>query len=105
MFCGGVLITLADLGYRTGVVDLTRGELASHGTPEERAREAEAASKVLGLALRENLGLPDGFLDPGPRTRRSFRSRSRRSAGIVPSSCSFPGSRSAIPTTWRRASC
>jgi bacillithiol biosynthesis deacetylase BshB1 len=66
LFCGGVLIRLADLGYRTGVIDLTRGELATNGTPAERAREAEAAARVLGLAVRENLGLPDGFLDPAP---------------------------------------
>jgi bacillithiol biosynthesis deacetylase BshB1 len=66
IFSGGVLITLADLGYRTGIVDLTRGELASRGTPEGRALEAEEASTVLGLALRENLGLPDGFLDASP---------------------------------------
>jgi bacillithiol biosynthesis deacetylase BshB1 len=66
LFCGGVVITLADLGYRTGIVDLTRGELASQGTPGERASEAGAAAKVLGLALRENLGLPDGFIDPAP---------------------------------------
>ncbi len=64
LFCGGVLIRLADLGYRTGVVDLTRGERASNGTPEERAREAEAASRVLGLSFRENLELPDAFIDP-----------------------------------------
>jgi bacillithiol biosynthesis deacetylase BshB1 len=66
LFCGGTVIRLSDLGYRTGVVDLTRGELATHGTPEIRAREAEAAAAVMGLALRENLGLPDGFLDPSP---------------------------------------
>jgi len=66
LFCGGVLVTLADLGYRTGIVDLTRGELATQGTPEGRALEAAEAAKVLGLALRENLGLPDGFLDASP---------------------------------------
>lgn len=66
IFCGGILITLADLGYRTGIVDLTHGELASRGTPEGRALEAEEASKVLGLAVRENLGLPDGFLAASP---------------------------------------
>ncbi|HEX6853590.1 MAG TPA: bacillithiol biosynthesis deacetylase BshB1 [Candidatus Polarisedimenticolaceae bacterium] len=64
LFCGGTMIRLAGLGYRTGVVDLTRGELATNGSPAERAREAEAAAAVMGLALRENLGLPDGFLDP-----------------------------------------
>ena len=66
LFCGGIMVTLADRGYRTGIVDLTRGELASQGTVDERAREAEAAAKVLGLAVRENLGLPDGFIDPSP---------------------------------------
>lgn len=62
--CGATLAKLAARGYRVGVVDLTRGELASNGTPETRAREAAAASEALGLAHRENLGLPDGFLDP-----------------------------------------
>jgi bacillithiol biosynthesis deacetylase BshB1 len=66
LFCGGVMITLADLGYRTGVIDLTRGELSSQGDVDERAREADAAAQVLGLAVRENLGLPDGFIDPAP---------------------------------------
>jgi bacillithiol biosynthesis deacetylase BshB1 len=66
IFCGGVLITLADLGYRTGIVDLSRGELSSQGSVDERAREAEAAAKVMGLAVRENLGLPDGSIDPSP---------------------------------------
>ena len=66
IFCGGVMITLADRGYRTGIVDLSRGELASQGTVDERAREAEAAAVILGVAVRENLGLPDGFIDPSP---------------------------------------
>lgn len=64
LFCGGTLLRLAELGHTTGVVDLSRGELATHGTPEERAAEAEAAARVLGLQFRENLGLPDGFLFP-----------------------------------------
>jgi bacillithiol biosynthesis deacetylase BshB1 len=66
LFCGGALITLADFGYTTGIVDLTRGELSSQGDVVERAREAEAATRVLGLAVRENLGLPDGYIDPAP---------------------------------------
>lgn len=66
IFCGGVMIRLAQLGYRTAVIDLTRGELASRGTVAERTREAAAAAEVLGLAFRENLELPDGFLDPSP---------------------------------------
>ena len=63
LFCGGTLIRMADLGHRVGVVDLTRGEKASHGTPEERERECVAASRVLGLSHRENLRLPDAGLD------------------------------------------
>ena len=68
IFCGGVMITMAELGYRTGIVDLTRGELGSRGDAPGRRQEAEAAAHVLGLALRENLGLPDGFIDPSPRS-------------------------------------
>ena len=52
----------AALGYRVGLCDLTRGELGSNGTPEERAAEGEAAAAVLGAAWRLNLGLPDGAL-------------------------------------------
>ncbi|MBP7147918.1 MAG: bacillithiol biosynthesis deacetylase BshB1 [Acidobacteria bacterium] len=67
LFCGGTVIRAADLGHGTGILDLTRGERASHGTPEERAREAEAAAGVLGVRFRENLGLPDTALDPASR--------------------------------------
>ncbi|HEY6867330.1 MAG TPA: bacillithiol biosynthesis deacetylase BshB1 [Candidatus Eisenbacteria bacterium] len=64
---GGLAALLASHGHRVGIVDLTRGELGSRGTPEERAREAELAARELGVALRENLGLPDLGLD---RARR-----------------------------------
>jgi bacillithiol biosynthesis deacetylase BshB1 len=63
--CGGLLAASAARGYRTGIVDLTRGELGSSGTPELRASEAARAAEILGLAVRENLGLPDGWIDPG----------------------------------------
>lgn len=66
LFCGGIVIGVADRGHRVGIVDLTRGEKASNGTPEQRAREAEAASAVLGAAFRENLALPDTELAPVP---------------------------------------
>lgn len=65
IFCGGTLLRLAQLGYSTAVVDLTRGEAASRGTPEEREREAWAASKILGLRFRENLGFPDTGIESG----------------------------------------
>jgi bacillithiol biosynthesis deacetylase BshB1 len=57
---GGTMCVLARDGYRTGIVDFTRGELGSRGTPEGRMEEAAAASDLLGLAARDNLGLPDG---------------------------------------------
>jgi N-acetylglucosamine malate deacetylase 1 len=78
--CGGLLAGAAARGQRTGIVDLTRGELGSRGTPEIRAREAAQAADILGVSVRENLGLPDGFVnphaghdedDPGTRAARS----------------------------------
>ena len=61
--CGGTLIKSARLGYRTGILDLTEGEMGSRGTREIRRREAAAAARVLGVAHRENLGLPDAHLE------------------------------------------
>jgi bacillithiol biosynthesis deacetylase BshB1 len=58
--CAGTMILMRQEGCRTGVVDLTRGELGTNGTPRTRAREAAAAAKIMGLAVRENLGIPDG---------------------------------------------
>ncbi len=60
--CGGLLLVTAQKGRRTAVVDLTRGETGSLGTPEIREQEAAAAAKVLRLTRRINLGLPDGRL-------------------------------------------
>lgn len=61
--CGGLLAKLAARGRRVAICDLTRGEMASNGTPEIRAREAAEAARQLGLAERLQLGLPDGGLD------------------------------------------
>jgi bacillithiol biosynthesis deacetylase BshB1 len=60
---GGTMLTLARQGYATGVVDLTRGELGSRGTPEGRLDEAAEAARILRLAARENLGIPDGAIE------------------------------------------
>ncbi len=61
LFCGGLLAKLArQYGYRTAVVDLSRGELSTQGTLEIRAAEAAQAAEILGLSHRENLELPDG---------------------------------------------
>ena len=62
---GGTLITQAARGRRLALVDLTRGEMGSRGTPELRAQEAAAAARILGVAHRESLGLPDARLTVG----------------------------------------
>lgn len=57
--CGATVAKAAAEGHRVVLVDLTRGESSSNGTPEQRALEAEAAARALGVAVRENLSLPD----------------------------------------------
>lgn len=57
--CSGTLASLIQSGKRVAVIDLTRGEMGSRGTPEIRKKEAEKAAKIIGLHTRENLGLPD----------------------------------------------
>jgi bacillithiol biosynthesis deacetylase BshB1 len=59
--CGGTILKHVAMGLKVGVVDLTKGELGTRGTPEIRAKEAADSAKILGLSVRENLGLPDGF--------------------------------------------
>ncbi len=60
--CGGTMIKMAQAGYRTGILDLTRGETGSRGTPETRLREAARAAKIMGTKVRQNLGFPDARL-------------------------------------------
>lgn len=57
----GTILKHIALGKRVGVVDLTRGELGTRGTPELRDGEAQDAGRIMGLAARENLGMRDGF--------------------------------------------
>jgi len=60
----GTLLKLKSLGYRTGVCDVTRGEMGTRGTPEIRAQEALQAARILGLDVRLNLEQPDGHVSP-----------------------------------------
>ncbi|HAV43384.1 TPA: bacillithiol biosynthesis deacetylase BshB1 [bacterium] len=60
---GGTLIKLKSLGYRTGIVDLTQGEMGSRGDSPTRLREAAKAAEILGVDLRQTLDLGDGHLD------------------------------------------
>ena len=68
---GGTLLKMKDHGYRTGALDITRGEMGTRGTVDGRAAEAVEAAKILRLDVRENLGLPDGhvFASDDERTK------------------------------------
>jgi N-acetylglucosamine malate deacetylase 1 len=70
--CGGLLLKARRAGKRIGIVDFTRGELGTRGSAAERKREAAAASKLLGVTVRENLGLGDGKLADGVALREAM---------------------------------
>jgi bacillithiol biosynthesis deacetylase BshB1 len=76
--CGGTLIKLASQGRRTGVLDLTQGEMGSLGSAAIRAEESERAGAIMGLCVRENLGLPDAGIVNTPETRRLLTRAIRR---------------------------
>jgi bacillithiol biosynthesis deacetylase BshB1 len=61
--CGGTLLKAAEQGYKTGILDLTAGEMGSRGTPETRLKEAARAARILRVTHRENLRLPDAHLE------------------------------------------
>ena len=61
--CSGTLIAHKTLGYTTGILDLTKGEMSTRGTPEIRQKESAEASKIIGISIRENLGLSDAKFD------------------------------------------
>ena len=75
--CGGTLVKHARLGHRTGIIDLTAGEMGSRGSADLRAKEAAAAAEVMQVAVRENLGLPDAAIVNTPETRRALALRIR----------------------------
>jgi N-acetylglucosamine malate deacetylase 1 len=61
--CGGTLLKMAERGYRTGILDLTQGEMGTRGTAEDRAREAEEAARILKVSWRHALDIPDGRVE------------------------------------------
>lgn len=63
IFAGGTVCSLVQHGYRVGIVDLTEGELGSRGSRELRSKESAAATDIMGVAFRENLGLSDGHIE------------------------------------------
>jgi N-acetylglucosamine malate deacetylase 1 len=61
--CGGTLLKMAQRGYRTGILDLTQGEMGTRGSAEDRASEAAEAAKILNVAWRQALDIPDGRVE------------------------------------------
>jgi bacillithiol biosynthesis deacetylase BshB1 len=61
--CGGTLAKMAQRGQRTGVLDLTQGEMGTRGSAEDRAREANEAARILGIGWRRALDIPDGRVE------------------------------------------
>lgn len=76
--CAGTMLRFSDAGMATGIVDLTAGERGSRGTPELRAEEAERASALMGLSVRETLAFPDTELQPTLAVRRAVIEAIRR---------------------------
>ena len=81
--CGGTLVKAARQGHRTGILDLTQGEMGTRGSAAERAAEAERAAAVLGLAHRENLALPDAGITNTPATRLELARVIRRLRPLI----------------------
>src|SRR5215467_13116757 len=70
--CGGTLIKMAEKGYRTGVLDLTTGDMGTRGTPEQRIEEASQAAQIMLVSERENMHFPDARLENTISARMSL---------------------------------
>src|SRR6204780_1050492 len=83
--CGGTLIKMAQRGQRTAILDLTQGEMGTRGTPQDRAREATDAAKLLGVGWRRALDLPDGRVENTWENRLKVAGviRETRARGII----------------------
>src|SRR5689334_12020399 len=75
--CGGTLIRMAETGYRTGILDLTAGDMGTRGTPELRVEESEAAARHMLVSWRGNLHLPDARLENTITARMTLAVRLR----------------------------
>jgi bacillithiol biosynthesis deacetylase BshB1 len=75
--CGGTLIRMAEMGYRTGALDLTAGDMGTRGTPEERIAESDIAAKHLLLRWRGNLRMPDARLENNIAARMTLAMKIR----------------------------
>jgi bacillithiol biosynthesis deacetylase BshB1 len=75
--CGGTLLRMAEAGYRTGIIDLTAGDMGTRGTPEIRIEESQAAARILKVSHRENLFFPDARLENTLAARLTLAQRIR----------------------------
>src|SRR5579872_1824290 len=75
--CGGTLLKAAEQGYKTGILDLTAGEMGTRGTSKTRLKEAAVAARILRVTHRENLGLPDAHLEVNEKYKRALAQRIR----------------------------
>lgn len=76
--CGGTIFKLVEAGKKVGIIDLTEGELGSRGSVDSRYEEAANASKILGLTIRENLRLRDGFFEINEESKLKVIEQIRR---------------------------
>jgi len=67
--CGGTIAKHTGMGKKVGIIDFTKGELGTRGTPEIREKEASESAKILGVSVRENLRLKDGFFQNDPESQ------------------------------------
>ena len=75
--CGGTLLLAAEQGYKTGILDLTAGEMGTRGTPETRLKESALAARILRVTHRENLRLPDAHLEVSTEYKLAVAKRIR----------------------------
>jgi bacillithiol biosynthesis deacetylase BshB1 len=75
--CGGTLLRMAEAGYRTGIIDLTAGDMGTRGSPEIRISESADAAKILKVSHRENLHFPDARLENSLAGRMTIAQRIR----------------------------
>ncbi len=75
--CGGTLLKSAEQGYKTGILDLTAGEMGTRGTPEMRLKESDVAARIMRVTHRENLRLPDAHLEVNEEYKLAIARRIR----------------------------
>ena len=75
--CGGTLLRMAEAGYRTGIIDLTAGDMGTRGSPAIRVSESADAAKILKVSHRENLHFPDARLENSLAGRMTLAQRIR----------------------------